>query len=42
MKFVRLVDDGVDGEATGDPDRHDMQGASGKDRRGQRWSIVCE
>lgn len=42
MKLVRLVDVGVDGDATGDPERQDMQGASGKDRRGQRWSIVCE
>ena len=38
MKLERL--DLVVGAAAGDPERHDMQGAKGKDRRGQRWSIA--
>lgn len=41
MKLERLVVlDFVVGAAAGDPERHDMQGAKGKDRRGQRWSIA--
>jgi hypothetical protein len=40
MKFARLVALSVVGvvlgEATGDPERQDMQGARGKERRGQR------
>ena len=38
MKLERLVD--LVGAAAGDPERQDMQGANGKDRRGQRWSIA--
>lgn len=36
MKLVRLTVFGVVGEDTGDPERQDMQGARGKERRGQR------
>lgn len=42
LEEQRLVVVGVEGEAAGDPERQDMQGANGKVRRGQRWSIVCE
>jgi hypothetical protein len=38
MKLERL--DLVVGAAAGDPERQDMQGAKGKSRRGQRWSIA--
>jgi hypothetical protein len=42
MKLERLVVLGlVAGAAAGDPESmQDMQGAKGKDRRGQRWSIA--
>lgn len=42
LEEQRLWVVGVDGEAAGDPERQDMQGAKGKVRRGQRWSILCE
>jgi hypothetical protein len=35
-----VVLDLVVGTAAGDPERQDMQGAKGKERRGQRWSIA--
>jgi hypothetical protein len=41
MKLERLAGfDLMVGAAAGDPERQDMQGARGKDRRGQRWSIA--
>lgn len=41
MKLERLVVLDLAGAAAGgDPERQDMQGAKGKDRRGQRWSIA--
>jgi len=40
MKLERLVDFDLAGAAAGDPERQDMQGAKGNDRRGQRWSIA--
>jgi hypothetical protein len=44
MKLVLLVALMVVGVVTGveagDPERQDMQGARGKERRGQRWSIA--
>jgi hypothetical protein len=41
MKLERLVVlDLVVGAAADDPERQDMQGAKGKERRGQRWSIA--